>query len=296
MLDKIYIPTFRRADIQITYDNLPDEYKEKVIMVVQEQERKDYNYDVKYFEVDNDIGIAKTRELICREAGKTRFSMVDDDVIFYRRNQKYFNGFDKKSNMDKSKRISTKRDLDDMFTLFNEWMDDDIIHIGHKRSNLPPGKPPYSDTVFFNAIHHINGELLSEIIDEINWTRCEVGEEANLMFEYLSRGYKNRRSDEFPAHWDSFQEGGCSVFRDSKLHNEEHLKLQKYWGADVVTMRKEIIGQGSSGHNIGLIKEFSYKPKRTRKKFLQENFMKNDPNVTQPKKQFQPEIDKRVKK
>ena len=119
MLDKIYIPTFRRADIQITYDNLPDEYKEKVIMVVQEQERKDYNYDVEYLVVGNDIGIAKTRELICRDAGKTRFSMVDDDVIFYRRNQKYFRDYNHKSNMDRSKRISTKDDLDEMFALFS---------------------------------------------------------------------------------------------------------------------------------------------------------------------------------
>ena len=64
------------------------------------------------------------------------------------------------------------------------------------------------------------------------------------MFEYLSRGYKNRRSDEFTAYWDSFQDGGCAVYRDSKLHNEEHIKLQDYWGKDVVVMRKEMIAQG----------------------------------------------------
>ena len=39
MIDKIYIPTFRRVDNQDTFDNLPDEYKEKVVMVVQEQEK-----------------------------------------------------------------------------------------------------------------------------------------------------------------------------------------------------------------------------------------------------------------
>ena len=36
MIDKIYIPTFRRPNNQMTFDNLPDEYKEKVVMVVQE--------------------------------------------------------------------------------------------------------------------------------------------------------------------------------------------------------------------------------------------------------------------
>ena len=65
---------------------------------------------------------------------------------------------------------------------------------------------------------------------------------------------------------------------------------------EYVILRKEIQAQWSHGHKIGVIKEFGYKPKKARKKFLQENFMKNDLNITQPKKQFQPEIDKRVKK
>ena len=135
MIDKIYIPTFRRVDNQGTFDNLPDEYKEKVVMVVQEQERDEYKYDVEYLVVGNDIGIAKTRELICRDAGKQRFYMIDDDVLLHRRNAKYFG---KEPNMDVSKRICTKDDLDEMFTLFHSWMDDEnIMHVGHKSSVLP---------------------------------------------------------------------------------------------------------------------------------------------------------------
>ena len=79
MIDKFYIPTLGRVENQITYNNLPDELKSKVIMVVQEDEKELYDYDVDYLVVENRIGIAKTRELICRDAGKTRFSMWDDD-------------------------------------------------------------------------------------------------------------------------------------------------------------------------------------------------------------------------
>ena len=124
---------------------------------------------------------------------------------------------------------------------------------------------------------------------------CEVGEDANLMFSYLSRGFINRKSCEFSAHWDSFQDGGCAMYRDSKLHNQEHGKLQKRWGKDFVRVRAEIIGQGTHGHNIGTIKEFTYKPKLMRKLWLQEHGMKTDPLVHRPREQFQPEIDKRVK-
>ena len=45
-------------------------------MVVQEQERKQYKYDCEYLVVDDNIGIAKTREIIYRDAGKIVISNV----------------------------------------------------------------------------------------------------------------------------------------------------------------------------------------------------------------------------
>ena len=162
MIDKIYIPTFRRVDTQITFDNLPDEYKEKVTMVVQGQERDEYKYDVEYLVVDDNIGIAKTRELICRDAGKRRFYMVDDQLILHRRNAKYF---DRESNMDTAKRICIKDDLDEMFSMFHSWMDDEqIMHIGHRSSQLPPGKI-YLDNQAITQATMIDGNELSKFID-----------------------------------------------------------------------------------------------------------------------------------
>ena len=297
MIEKIYIPTMGRADVQITYDNLPEKYKKMVMFVVPYEERDDYGkYDRKQILVtDKGLkGIARTREFICKKAGKIRFSMIDDDVIFYRRNQKYYSDYGKKSNMKSSKRQFTKKDFDVMFNLFNSWMDDDYIHIGHRRANLPPLNKSHNDISFFNSIHHINGNLLSTIIDDINWTLCEVGEDANFMFEYLSKGFKNRKSCEFSAHWDSFQEGGCAVYRDAEFHNSEHRKLQKKWGADVVKS-KEMMAQGTYGHNIGVIQEFSYKPKLIRKRALFRHGMENDVMVNQPKKVFNEELGEKLK-
>ena len=97
---KLYIPTFKRVDNQLTFINLPDDIKENVIMVVQDQEKDQYKYDCEYLVVDDNIGIAKTREHIYRHAGKNRFGMLDDDVRFYRRNTMYYKG--EESNMEKS--------------------------------------------------------------------------------------------------------------------------------------------------------------------------------------------------
>ena len=298
MIEKIYIPTMGRADVQITYDNLPEKYKKIVMFVVPYEERDDYSkYDRKQILVtDKGLkGIARTREFICRNAKKTRFSMIDDDVIFYRRNQKYYSDLGKKSNMDKSKRQMTEQDFDEMFELFNKWMDEGYMHIGHRRANLPPLKKSHDDICFFNSVHHIDGNKLSNIINDINWTLCEVGEDANFMFEYLSRGFINRKSCEFCVHWDSFQEGGCAMYRDSKFHNKEHRKLQKKWGSDLVLVRKEMVAQGTHGHNIGTITEFTYRPKRKRKLWLQEHGLKTDELVNSPNKIFDKELGEKLK-
>ena len=90
MIDRIYIPTLGRPNEQVTWDNLPTELKEKVWFVIHQKEKDLYDYDAKYLVLDNNIGIANVRKEIVYHAGKIRFCMWDDDVIFYRRNRKYY--------------------------------------------------------------------------------------------------------------------------------------------------------------------------------------------------------------
>ena len=63
---KIYIPTYKRPNTQITYNALPDKYKDNVVMVVQRQEESLYRekYDCRFMIVDDDIGLTKTRTQI----------------------------------------------------------------------------------------------------------------------------------------------------------------------------------------------------------------------------------------
>ena len=259
MIDKIYIPTFRRVDNQATFDNLPDEYKEKVVMVVQEQEKDEYKYDVEYLVVDNNIGIAKTRELICRDAGNQRFYMIDDDVILHRRNAKYFGG---EPNMETAKRICTKEDLDDMFTLFHSWMDNDnIMHIGHKSSGLPPGKSVLENKDIIQATM-IDGKELSKFIDDIEWDLCQVGEDSRFMIDCLIRGYKNRVTDEFPKFSEMWGEGGLENIRDADLHKKEHMRLMKKYPEFVYIHNDRMKPWGSHGKKLNYtFVEFRYKLK-----------------------------------
>ena len=70
MIEKIYIPTACRVNNQVTYNNLPKELQEKVVFVVQEWERDQYQYDAEYIVLPPEIKIgaknalSRTRKII----------------------------------------------------------------------------------------------------------------------------------------------------------------------------------------------------------------------------------------
>ena len=276
MIDKIYIPTLGRPEEQVTWDNLPSELKEKVCFVIHEREKDLYKYDAEYLVLPDELDrISKVRKEIIYHADEQRFCMWDDDVIFYRRNRKYYgdlriNGVYipdvlKEDGKPMSKWKMEYRDFVEMFAQFNEWFDKEetLLHIGHRRTNLPP-LGSIADNIFFNSMHCIDGKKLKPIRDEILWDWCQVGEDANFMLEYLTRGYTNRRTDLYSAHWGSYQDGGCSLYRDAEFHNKEHEKLMARW-PEYVSIRKEMMAQGPDGKNIGMIKEFKYNMKKAYK-------------------------------
>ena len=254
-MHKIYIPTFRRVDEQITFNSLPDKYKEKAILVVQEHERPLHKHDVEYLVVGDNIGIAKTRKKIIDHAGKSRFCLYDDDVTFYRRNEKYLmkeNWQD--SDMKGVKRPMTEDDFDEMFDIFNSWMDNqNIIQIGYRSAFLPPSWRLYTDFTDVYSGYMINGVELSKFVDEIDWEYVKVGEDSMMSLEFLLRGYKIRRSELFCIQPKWWQEGGCSEFRTAKFHNKEHKKLMDKY-PEYVYFKKEI-----KRPNIGIIKDYRYR-------------------------------------
>ena len=250
-LHRIYIPTFRRVDQQITFEGLPDKYKEKTILVVQEQERHLHKHDVEYLVVGNDIGIAKTRYEIIKHAGKKRFSMYDDDCNFKRRNAKYFG---LPSDMEGSKRTMTAEDFDDMYEWFNDWMDNDnVIQASNRSSNLPPEGVLYKELTDCYGVNMLDGEKIQTFFDEVDWTYVKVGEDSLYALEFLTRGFKNRRTDLYACEFRWWQEGGCSTFRDAEFHNKEHEKLLNKFPEFVYLKGYE------EREGVGRIKEYKYR-------------------------------------
>ena len=80
MINVIYIPTYDRVGKQITFDNLPNKWKEKAVLVVSPNEvHKEYP-TLSCPEQGN--GIAPVREWISEHGQGKRYAVFDDDIQF----------------------------------------------------------------------------------------------------------------------------------------------------------------------------------------------------------------------
>jgi len=200
MIEKIYIPTIRRTDNQITYNNLPEELQKRVIMVVDPNELHQYNYDCEYLEVPKEfIGtwtqLAQTRKFIHKHAGSIKYAVLDDDIIIRRRNSKYWSDT---SNMDLSKRNATPDEIRLMFEQIDKWLDEDTIGIvGLSDSGTPPSPNIYNDTTDVYSCIFYDGRMISKVIDDMDITSLRIAEDVLFLYEALSRGINTRRSTEW---------------------------------------------------------------------------------------------------
>ena len=200
MIERIYIPTAKRENNQITYNNLPDELKKKVIMVLRPEDRFLYNYDCEYLVVPTQIvgtytELAQTREYIHKHAGAIKYAMVDDDIIIKRRNAKYWTG---KSNMEKSKRRATQEEILTLYETVDKWFEEpDIGIVGLSDSGTPPANNEYEDTKDVYSCIFYDGRMISKVIDEMDITSLRIAEDVLFLYEALSRGINTRKSTEW---------------------------------------------------------------------------------------------------
>jgi len=201
MIKKIFIPTVDRATNQITYNNLPPELQQRVVMVVQAWERPQYNYPCEYLVLPEEINVddyyclPKTRKIIYEAGQNMKYAVLDDDVTFGRRNAKYWTN---QSNMEKSKRPATAADVLEMFDLYSKWLDLPTVTVcGCGHAENPPQGNEYSNNASLSSAFWINGNDFKDLLPELELTRTKVAEDTVFLLSLLSRGYGNRVSQEF---------------------------------------------------------------------------------------------------
>jgi hypothetical protein len=241
-MDRIYIPTLGRVDKQIFYNFIPDKWKKMVTLVVQKDERGLYELDCDYFVTENNIGLAKTEELICRHAGKIRYIISDDDISLYRRNSKYYWRHGGTSNMPGCKRKFINEDWDNMIEDFNKSHNDGIVMCGSRHESLPPrttyGGHFESGPCF--GIYSVDGNIFSNIIDDVDFTFAPLASDLNLTMEVLTRGYRIRLFDKYL--YDQgvrFATGGKGTYDERiKIEDNDMRKLQKKYPKYIISQNK----------------------------------------------------------
>jgi hypothetical protein len=201
VIEKIFIPTVNRPNDQITYNSFPDELKKRVTLVVQEWEYDQYSYDCDYlvlpkeFNISEHLTLAKTRDIIHKAGTTMKYCMADDDLILYRRNQKYFR---KESNMKNSKRIANDDDILEMFELFDKWLDEPTVSFCcPSHIEFAPDPVPYNTNYSMTSFVCYNGPNFSKDLDDLPTTVVRYGEDTLFILGMLSRGYGNRISNEY---------------------------------------------------------------------------------------------------
>tara|TARA_R110000796_G_scaffold39938_1_gene99190 strand:- start:338 stop:1198 length:861 start_codon:yes stop_codon:yes gene_type:complete len=215
MIEKIFIPTVNRPDSQLTYNNLPDALKKITVMVVQAWERDQYDYPCEYlvlpdtdeYHFDHYYCLPKTRKFIYETGQDMKYAVLDDDLVFIRRNAKYWTGI---SNMEMSKKTSTEEDILEMFEKFSGWLDLDTVTIcGCGPSALPPIPIEYRNNSFLYCGLWINGSDFKHELHELDLTSIKIAEDVFFLLQMLDKGYGNRQSNEF-------------AFLNSSVHKKDY--------------------------------------------------------------------------
>ena len=240
-IEKIFILTVNRVDKQITYDNLPDELKKKVVFVIQKWEREKYNYDAEYLILPDHIttehprAIAETRKVVYEAGQDMKYAMLDDDITFGRRNPLYWTEPDNPlgvKNSDKPASWKCKEnDIIEMFDLYSDWLDEPSVTVcGCSLSENRPKNKLFNDNTSLTSAYWINGKDFRDILPDLKLTETRVAEDVVFLLSLLVRGFGNRVSREFITYNHSISSSIKSSIWDGLSKSsilEDHMKIEK---------------------------------------------------------------------
>jgi hypothetical protein len=251
----IIIPTLGRMDKQITYNSLPEKYKQITSFVVQSHEYNEMNkrYPNKVLCLPPEINrIAPTREWIFKAFKETRHMVFDDDLDFVVKEPNQGEG---------TKWLShkfTEADFDDAFNLMASWMDEGIAYGGLLPAWVIPDVNQWPTRECQRIMTNVFYDG-SKIPNDIEWNRVAAAEDFDVNLQLLTRGFKNRISAKYMVTCsETNAEGGCSTWRTLQVHNDAQRKLAELW-PDFVKVREKTVTSGPWKGQIKLATTIQHK-------------------------------------
>lgn len=231
----IVIPTYGRARRQVTFNNLPEQLRSKVVMVVQQRDW-DLNNEIysKYrgrtWILPKEITtIHQTRKWVFDEHLKIKepFLFMDDDLVFSARRKDEPTKF----------RAMCGYDFDLMLGELEELLNTNpMAGVSHREGanrNIQPVLP-YGRCM---RVWGVNPELMPECVV---WGRIPLMEDFDIILQLLRRGIPNPILNQWVHNQGgSDVSGGCSIYRTPELQADCAHKLAELHPGFVKVVQKE---------------------------------------------------------
>lgn len=255
---KIYIPTYRRVNNQITYSSLPSWLQPKVVFVVDKQDFQSFSeteglyYEEQFLVRPEYIkGIAQKRAWLIANCREEKMIMMDDDLSFEVRD-----GAPGKT------KVATPEDVG--YWLMELWKKlNTYAHVGFsvRRHNdkLPVG---WFENSRMQCVLGYRPEVMRE---ECSLGRIETREDFDYTLQLLQRGYPNAICAEILFSQTINATGGISTYRTVESSNAEALQLEEFHPGIVRAVdrkyktqksefgtRKEVICYWKKAYDLGI--------------------------------------------
>lgn len=264
MIERIYIPTYGRLNKQETYDNLPEKWQQRSLLVVAEEEAEGfkelgYPYIIAPCQGPGpegantlDYGLSPVRKWIAKHAGNIKFGVLDDDIgdIVYtaRPSERHLHKFSNTQINNNRLEEGYEHHFEVMMDMLDKWLDEVVICALEVTWN-PPRENDYSECWRQTVNHFYNGATFPT--DKIDFTSLKCAQDYYILLQCLTMGYPNRVSFRYRIRPSVTQtKGGCEVYRTLDVHNNSMIQLRDAF-PDFVNLK---VKQTKTGDWAGLDK------------------------------------------
>lgn len=212
----IHILTHGRRNRQVTYDGLPQKWKDRVVFVVQEREAHLWEGMNRIVLPDHVRNLHQTRQWLLENTHSGKVMEMDDDVVFSARREDEPTKF----------RPMEPEDYDNMFAEVERLLDDYmLVGISHRE-----GANRNTDETLFCTrqmrVHAFCADAIGHNGFRWDLLRSPGPEDFCMTLQCLTNGFPNAVANQWVHNQGgSNQSGGCSGYRTLGVHKDacEHL-------------------------------------------------------------------------
>jgi hypothetical protein len=235
----IFIPSYDRADMVTTTNQIPISYRKKTFIVVRKDQKRAYTKANPGWTIlaCPEKGIAKTRQWIIDNSADRYAMMIDDDMQFgMRKDGKLPN--------------CIKSDMKSMFQLLESWLEAGIVHVGvSQRFGNNRVETSCIDITRMNNVYAYDTHVMRDLKKSHNigfhWLEeqnpsATVMEDFAVTLNLFKLGYANRVTYDFCwSQKQSGMEGGCSSYRTYDAQKTSAFEIAKHFPNIAIPVEKE---------------------------------------------------------